>query len=151
MFPFKERRALSFKSFRGKKIIIYFLTGAQKLEKKNFDGKILGFLEKYGYLIWLFSWLSCILFIDNQLHLCNTHVWLAYAPHTLTHFFSLLSIHLNLDLLMLSLPKGKDRSFTLWKNHVWNTGMRTKSVTLLLLTDIASDMYSLAADSNDER
>ena len=48
---------------------------------------------------------------------------------------------------MLSLPKGKDRSFTLWKNYVWNTGMRT----LLLLTDIASDMYSLAADSNDER
>ena len=52
---------------------------------------------------------------------------------------------------MLSLPKGKDRSFTLWKNHVWSTGMRTKSVTLLLLTDIACDMYSLAADSNDKR
>lgn len=51
---------------------------------------------------------------------------------------------------MLSLPKGGDRSFALWKNHVWNTGMRTKSVTLLLLTDTACDMYSLAADSNDE-
>lgn len=74
-----------------------------------------------------------------------------YVLYIFIYFFSVFSIYFNLNLLMLFLLKGKDCFFILWKNYVWNIGMRIKLVIFFFLIDIVCDMYLLVVDFNDER